>query len=311
MSRNIFKIIFDTIKKFHDKNLFYSRLNKFWVVENSFPVTEKLNKINAKHNTKCISTFDFSTLYSKIPHNLLLETLNESIDFVFKGKVENKIGFSEKSVYWTNKGVNHRFFTKESLKLAVEHLITKCYFSVGNTVFRQDIGIPMGMDPAPFWANLHLYSSENKFISKLRSQRSNRAFLYHGVMRFIDDLCAINDGGDFAESFKEIYPKELELKIEHQGTHATFLDLDISLIDGKFIYKEYDKRDSYKFFIIRMPHINSNIPSTIFYGSILSEFLRIARCEPTFPRLYIKSTKPLFENDYSGRTKTSNCKTTK
>ena len=27
-----------------------------------------------------------------------------------------------------------------------------------------------------------------------------------------------------------------------------------------------------------MPHFESNIPSTIFYGSIFSEFLHIARC---------------------------------
>ena len=28
--------------------------------------------------------------------------------------------------------------------------------------------------------------------------------------------------------------KELELKIEHDGTHATFLDLDIEIKDGTF-----------------------------------------------------------------------------
>ena len=31
-----------------------------------------------------MSTFDFSTLYTKIPHNKLLYVLNEIIDFVFK-----------------------------------------------------------------------------------------------------------------------------------------------------------------------------------------------------------------------------------
>ena len=273
----VFKLIFNTVNSFHNKNLFYSNLNKFWVVQNSFPITNKLDKINFKNNARCISTFDFSTLYTKIPHNLLVKVLNEIIDFVFKGSIRNKIGFTTKSVYWTNKGVGKRFFTRESLKEAVEYLITKCYFSVGNCVFIQKIGIPMGIDPAPFWANLFLYKYECKHVSTLASLKDIRSFRYHSMMRFIDDLCAINDGGEFGNSFKDIYPPELELKVEHNGSHATFLDLDITIINNKFVYKLFDKRDAFNFFIVRMPDLSSNIPSTVFYGSVLSEFLRIAR----------------------------------
>ena len=79
-------------------------------------------------------------------------------------------------------------------------------------------------------------------------------------------------------SHHEIYPKELELKIEHHGDHATFLDLDITIQNGIFVYKLFDKRDKFPFFIVRMPHLSSNIPSSVFYGAIFSEFLRIARC---------------------------------
>ena len=60
-------------------------------------------------------------------------------------------------------------------------------------------------------------------------------------------------------------------------THATFLDLDITLKDGIFIYKLFDKRDAFPFFIVRIPNKGSNIPSTTLYGAIMSEFLRIAR----------------------------------
>ena len=290
----VFKMIFNTVESFHNKSRFYSRLNKFWVVQNSFPVTDKLDKINIKNNAKSISTYDFSTLYTKIPHDLLIQILCEIIDFIFKGSMRNRIGFSEKSVYWTSKGVDKRFFTKDSLKAAVKHLISKCYFVVGNTVFIQKIGIPMGIDPAPFWANLFLYHYERKFITTLGSQRNNRGFKYHGVMRFIDDLCAINDGGDFGNSFLDIYPPELELKVEHEGPHATFLDLDISIAGNRFIYKLYDKRDNFNFFIVRMPQMTSNIPSTVFYGSVLSEFLRIARCTLLFED-FIPKANQLFK----------------
>ena len=110
------------------------------------------------------------------------------------------------------------------------------------------------------------------------SLSSPRAYNFHSVDRFIDDLCAINDRNEFSISFKDIYPEELELKVEHSGTHATFLDLDITIKDGMFIYKLFDKRHAFSFFFVRMLHLSSSIPSSIFYGSMFSEILRITRC---------------------------------
>ena len=55
------------------------------------------------------------------------------------------------------------------------------------------------------------------------------------------------------------------------------MDLDIKIIGDKFVYKLYDKRDEFPFFIVRMPDRRSNIPSYIFYGTIRSEIIRLAR----------------------------------
>ena len=44
-----------------------------------------------------------------------------------------------------------------------------------------------------------------------------------------------------------MYPKELELKVEHQGDHTTFFYLDVTIKEGTFIYKLFDKRDSFFF----------------------------------------------------------------
>ena len=64
---------------------------------------------------------------------------------------------------------------------------------------------------------------------------------------------------------------------EHIGNHATFLELDIEIIDNTFVYKLFYKRHAFPFSIVRMPDLSGNIPSHIFYGSVFSEFLRIAR----------------------------------
>ena len=161
--------------------------------------------------------------------------------------------------------------------MAVKHLIENCYFTVGNTVLRQAIGIPMGNDPSPFWANLFLYAYEASYMSELIDLDKVKARHFHSTKRFIDDLCALNDGGEFGRVYKDIYPNELELKVEHSGSHASFLNLDITIKEGLFIYKLFDKRDAFPFSIVRMPYVSSNIPESIFYSAMVGEFLRIAR----------------------------------
>ena len=131
--------------------------------------------------------------------------------------------------------------------------INKCFFTIGNLIFKQDIGIPMGFDPAPFWASLLLYYCEFKYIKQLISNESSKAYKYHGISRFISYICAVNNGSEFLTPFKNFYPEE--------SNSEETLPLD-----------------KFSFFLVQMPHISSNVSSTIFYGSLFSELLQIARC---------------------------------
>ena len=101
--------------------------------------------------------------------------------------------------------------------------------------------------------NLFLYFFEYKHVQNLISKKSTRAYKYHATSRFIDDLCVINDNGEFSKFFKYIYPGELEPKLERSWIHATFLDLDIKIDVGIFAYKLFDKREKFPFFIVHMP----------------------------------------------------------
>ena len=244
-------------------------------MENSTPALNKINRTNSKGNAKSISTYDFTTLYTKIPHQSLIDILFKVIDFAFSAGKKKYLNVLGKTAYWSHK--KNGSFSMKSLKLAVRFLISECHFTIGNLVFTQAIGIPMGIDPAPFWANLYLYHHEKEYMKSLIYTDKRKANRFHGIFRFIDDLCAINDSDEFCNSFREIYPSALELKMEHHGERATFLDLDIFIKDNVFVYKLFDKRDAFPFFIVRMPYLCSNIPSFIFYGTFKSEVLRIAK----------------------------------
>ena len=74
---------------------------------------------------------------------------------------------------------------------------------------------------------------------------------------------------------------------------VTFLEIDIAIKDDIFLYKRFDKRDDFPFFIVRMPDLGGNIPSHIFYGSVMSEILRIARATLLYQDFLIKC-KELF-----------------
>lgn len=66
---------------------------------------------------------------------------------------------------------------------------------------------------------------------------------------------------------------ELELKGKHRGKQVLFLDRDIKIADSIFVYKLFDKKDEFLFFIVRMTHLLSNAQCAISYGSIFSDLL--------------------------------------
>ena len=47
--------------------------------------------INTRERAKNMFTYDLSTLYTTIRHNLFIKVLSEIIHFVFKSKVRSKI----------------------------------------------------------------------------------------------------------------------------------------------------------------------------------------------------------------------------
>ena len=275
---SIFKLFYKQIEAYNKKCFFYSGIKMFWVIQNNEPVIKSINRINSRSKANCISTFDFSTLYTKIPHDKLLFVLNDLIDFCFQGGTNNHVAVTKFGAKWvTNPSKYTLTFDKTKMKNAVKYLMDNCYFTFGEKLFQQIIGIPMGSDPAPFMANLFLYYYESKWLKEIKKSDLHRARQFGNTFRFIDDLNAMNDGGEFERSFKEIYPIELELKKEHGGSSATFLDLQIQISNRQFISSLFDKRDDFPFSIVRMPFRTSNIPSKIFYSSIGAEVLRIAR----------------------------------
>ena len=209
---NVFKLIYSQIENFHRKSKFLSNYNKFWVLQNVDPFIENINIMNRKKKAKSMAAYDFSSLYTTLPHDKLIERLCNVIHFVFEGRNRTHICISKNNVaYWGKTSKDNIAFNKSTLKTSLKHLTQSCYFMVRNSILRRKLGIPMGIDPDPFWANLFLYTYENEYMSEVISNDRVKARHFHAVKRFIDNLGTLNDRSVFNDVYKDIYTPELQL----------------------------------------------------------------------------------------------------
>ena len=85
-------------------------------------------------------------------------------------------------------------------------------------------------------------------------------------MRYIDDILALNNSL-FDSRIEDIYPPELQLKKTTEcSTALSYLDILITIDNGRFSTTLFDKRDSFSFDIVNFSHLCSNIPSKPAYG---------------------------------------------
>jgi hypothetical protein len=169
-------------------------------------------------------------------------------------------------------------FTKDSLKDALEFVLYNAYFTVGKTVYRQMVGLPMGSDCAPHVANLYLYQQESTYFKKTWNRLRHHNPTLINFHRLIDDITTYNDNGMFENHFHEIYDPELNIKrINDNVQAADILDISVSCSGNKSHTTVYDKRRSFKFKCMRLPHVNSLISSATKVNVMKGQLLRIAR----------------------------------
>ena len=74
------------------------------------------------------------------------------------------------------------------------------------------------------------------------------------------------DNRDVLFDVKTIYPPQLKVSNTNNASHrkCSFLDIDIEIVDGKFVNKVYDKRRELNFDILGLPSFLSNVPYKLY-----------------------------------------------
>jgi hypothetical protein len=280
-------------------------VNCFWVIDNSQQVLSALDKINYFSTAKHFDSYDFSTLYTSIPHAALKEALESLIQEAYKVRdSEYIVADTNGNAYWSDvpSTSSAKYSINEDMLITyVEYLIDNIYVSIGNRVYRQCIGIPMGTDCAPLVANLFLFYYEYKYMRNLIKTNLMLAKRFCNTMRYIDDLLTLNNTL-FHSAIEDIYPVELTLKkTSESSTSLSYLDIQITMLNGKYSTAVYDKRDDFNFKIVNFPFLCSNIPSKPAYGVYISQLVRIGRiCSdyPSFASRHFKLTERLIHQGF-------------
>ena len=258
-----------------------------------------------------IHQFDFERLYTELEQADLIAKLHDFVDRAFAlhaGKVlkisNRKAG---KSKWVLASRVPQRpdaaetYLNASRVKELITLIVEEAFVQVGDAIFRQVKGIPMGVNPACYFANLYLFMYELAFFEQLLmldtpdSRRVCETFRF--TNRLIDDVDIITpEGKGFVQSFlythqlhlgiRGIYPSRLNLKDSGSDNphHSDFLDLHIQPAcgdHGPLQTSIFDKRQQPQFrerlATIRFPAPYSMLSSRCKLNVFDSQFVRYAR----------------------------------
>ena len=231
------KLFYEIVERYDTNEKVWSGIKTFLTIQNSYPVICTNDKLNKRKAAKIMSTFDFSTLYTEIPHEKLLYALNEITDFAFKGGTRDYFTVYNSRAFWSRSKSNiGRFSSLLEIKSCLEFLIKNSFFQVSSKFFHQVIGIHIfiwGHISRHFLPIFFCSFYKSKWLKSIKNTVGSLIKLDNNS-RFIDDLITINDGNKFENHSNEIYPTELILKRENYShSENSFLDPHIYRIEGQ------------------------------------------------------------------------------
>ena len=226
-----------------------------------------------------MSTYDFTTLYTTLPHHLIKDQLIDLINRTFIRENTLYLACNEECAFFTSDVYNnHNLWSCQKVCDALVYLLDNIFIRFGTKLYRQTIGIPMGTNCAPLVADLFLFCYERDFMKSLsREYQADIIEAFNSTSRYLDDLLNI-DSFYFDQIVERIYPTELQLhRANSSDTEAPFLDLNQCISNSTVSTKIDDKWDDFDFDIVNFPFLDSDVPWRTSYGVYISELIRFAR----------------------------------
>ena len=225
----------------------------FLSIKNSSDVIEKLRLRNFQGSQ--VSSFDFSTLYTSMPHDLIKAKVLSLVNWCFNRESKTYLYTSDKAGLFSNKKYDsNKCWTCAELCEAFTFVMENIYVQFEGMVCQQILGIPMGTNCAPLIADLCLFCYKRDFMANLhKSKQYDLIDMFNDTSRYLDDIFTV-DNTEFEKHNPDIYPTELQFnKANTSDKETSFLDLNIKVIGSDVHTNVEDKRDDFGF---RVRHAN-------------------------------------------------------
>ena len=156
--------------KYCEKVYERSGKNLFLSIKNSGEILDKLKARD--FNATSLSTYDFSTLYTTLPHNLIKDKLIDLIENNFQREGSPNLACSDRNAFFTSeKPKKYHAWSCQNVCDALTFLLDNIFIRFGTKLYRQVVGIPMGTNCAPPVADLFLFCHERDFMMSLSDDK--------------------------------------------------------------------------------------------------------------------------------------------
>ena len=119
-----------------------------------------------------MSTYDFSTLYTTLPHNLIKEKLIDLIDRTSREKALLTLHvMTEMHFLLQKKTKKYHAWSCQNVCDALTFFVGQHFYSIWPKLCGQVAGIPMGTNFAPLDADLFLFCYERDFMMSLSDDK--------------------------------------------------------------------------------------------------------------------------------------------
>ena len=229
-------------------------------------------------NATSLSTYDFSTFYTALPHYLIIDKLVDLIEGTFWGALLALHVVTEVRFLLQKKPDGYHARSCRGVCGALAFLLDNIFIRFGTGLCGRVVGIPVGAGCAPLVADLFLFCYESDFMMSLSDDKQAGVDGAFGTAsRYLDDISNINNVY-FDNMVSQIYPSEFQLnKASASDTKAAFLDLRLSISNDIVSTKIYDKLDDFDFEIVNFPFLGGGVPRSASYGVYISQLIRFAR----------------------------------
>ena len=149
-----------------------------------------LNKLKSRgFRSSSLSTFDFSTLYTTLPHNLIKDKLVDLSERILQRESSLYIACNDRNAFFTSDAIrNYNLWSCQKVCQALTFILDNIYIRFCSKLYKQILGIPMGSNCAPLVADLYLFCYERDFLlSFSKDNQSDVIEAFNSTSRYLDD----------------------------------------------------------------------------------------------------------------------------